>query len=97
MAKLKTGGRQAGTPNILTHQIRGAVTQALAGELETLPKTLAELPPPQRVEALLKLLKYVLPQIESVSGNEVDKSALSPATKEASLNSDIKLDKLLNT
>ena len=95
--KTKGSGRKAGTPNRLTHEIRGAVTQALAGELETLPETLAELPPPQRVEAILKLLKYVLPQIESVSGNEVDKTALSPATKEASLNNDIKLANLLNT
>ena len=97
MAKLKTGGRVAGVPNKLTHEIREALTQALDGELGKLQETLSELPAPQRIEAILKLLRYVLPQIEPVSGNEVDTTALSPATKEASLNNDIKLANLLNT
>ena len=94
--KTEGSGRKKGTPNKLTHEIRGAVTQALEGELNKLPETLDALAPQQRIDAMLKLLKYVLPPIAAVSGSEIDKAALSPETHEASLNSDIELCKLLN-
>jgi|TARA_B100001964_G_scaffold164770_1_gene180856 hypothetical protein len=95
--KTEGSGRKKGTPNKLTHEIRGAVTQALEGELNKLPETLDALAPPQRIEAMLKLLKYVLPPIAPVTDSEIDKATLSPEAKEASLNSDIALAKLLNT
>ena len=96
--KVKTpgSGRKKGTPNKLTHEIREALRQALVGELDKLSETLEALGPSQRVDAVLKLLKYVLPPVEAVSSNEIDEAALSPETRKSGLNSTIEMSKILN-
>ena len=71
MAKgIKTGGRQAGTPNKLTNELRAELKNALHHELSLLPFTLRQLAPKERLEILAKLIPYVLPKIESVYLNE---------------------------
>jgi hypothetical protein len=67
MAKgIKTGGREAGTPNRLTSEIRTALKEYIYVELQKLPDYLAELPTKDRLEILLKLCNFVLPKVEPV-------------------------------
>lgn len=73
LIKTKTGGRQAGTPNKLTSQTRQLLHNALAGEIERLPDTLAQLEPRERIEAVSKLMKYILPTMESIDSRKADK------------------------
>ena len=62
----KTGGREQGTPNVLTKEMRGILKGIIAKELQTLPETIEKLEPDKRTEVILKLLPYVLPKIEPV-------------------------------
>ena len=70
MAKgFKTGGRQAGTPNKLTSELRSVLKDFIYSELEEIPTRLKELPNKERLEVVLKLLPYALPKIEPVKSN----------------------------
>jgi hypothetical protein len=62
----KTGGREQGTPNLLTKEMRAILKSIIAKELELLPETLEKLEPEKRAEIVLKLLPYVLPKIEPI-------------------------------
>jgi len=67
MAKgIKTGGRDQGTPNLLTKEMRAILKSVIAMELETLPDTLTKLEPEKRLEVIIKLLPYILPKVETV-------------------------------
>lgn len=95
MKGVKTGGRKAGTPNKLTHEYRQLLAKALEGEIESLPETLANLQPQQRIDATIKLMKYIVGPVESVRTCDVDKALLDLYTHRAGLNSEIETDKLL--
>jgi hypothetical protein len=60
----KTGGRTAGTPNRVTSELRKTLKGIVAGEFESLPATLGELPAKERLELLIKLLPYCLPRVQ---------------------------------
>jgi len=71
MAKgYKTGGREQGTPNKLTKELRTILKNILAKELETLPEHLEKLETKDRLELVIKLIPYVLPKVEPVSIDE---------------------------
>ena len=68
MAKgIKTGGREQGTPNRLTRELREALKNLLAKEIESIPDHLSQLEPKDRLEMITKLLPYVLPKVEAAS------------------------------
>jgi hypothetical protein len=67
MAKgIKTGGREQGTPNRLTSELRRILKDLLHQELENLPEHLNSLEPKERLEILVKLLPYAIPKVEPV-------------------------------
>ena len=68
----KTGGRKAGTPNKISGEMRLLLKQIISDELEALPATLEQLPGKDRLEAVLKLMPFVLPKIESIEGQYDD-------------------------
>jgi hypothetical protein len=72
----KTGGRIAGTPNKLTSELRTALKEIIAGELDALPQTFKELPAKERLELLIKMLPYCLPKVDSINGNYDSKSLI---------------------
>jgi hypothetical protein len=51
----------------LTGNIRATLKEMIQKEIESLPETLKELEPVQRLNILCKLIPYVLPKVESVS------------------------------
>ena len=63
----KTGGRQAGTPNKLTTEVRQTLKDIFSNELEHLPAHLKTLAPQARIDFLIKIAPYVLPKVEAVS------------------------------
>ena len=65
--RLKTGGRDRGTPNKLTKELRTILTNILNDELEIIPETLDKLEPKDRLEMVVKLLPYAMPKLESVN------------------------------
>lgn len=65
MAKgYKTGGREPGTPNKLTRELRAALKNVLSDEIDAIPETLSSLEPKDRLELLVKLLPFALPKVE---------------------------------
>jgi hypothetical protein len=65
----KTGGRVAGTPNKITSELRKMLKAAIAGELERLSESLADLPAKERLDILVKLMPYAMPRIDSIDGS----------------------------
>lgn len=65
---IKTGGRRAGTPNKATAAIKEVLADIVSTELETIKETLANLPPQERIQALIKLLPYVVPKQVELNG-----------------------------
>jgi len=78
VSRIKTGGRVAGTPNRVTIEIRSALSIALSGELERLPETLAELEPQARVDAVIKLCKYLVPPMAAIASASADEYDYHP-------------------
>jgi hypothetical protein len=68
MAKgIKTGGRQAGTPNRLTKDIRSVLKDFVHNEMEMLPEHFESLKIEDRIQLLIKIIPFVLPRIKEVS------------------------------
>ena len=63
-------GREKGTPNKLTKEIRKILNDIVHIELEKVEKNLNTLEPKQRLEILIKLMPYVLPKAESISESD---------------------------
>ena len=72
MRGTKTGGRQAGTPNKITTELREALKGIVANELDTLSDSLAQLPAKERLDVLIKLMPYCMPKIETIGGSYDD-------------------------
>ncbi len=71
MAKgTKTGGRQKGTPNKVTKDLRLLLKDLVTNEIAKAEENLAMAEPKERLDFLLKLLPYILPRYESVSYTE---------------------------
>ena len=66
----KYGGREAGTPNKLTKELRAVLKNILHQEIELLPEHFNKLEPKDRLELLVKLLPFTLPKIEAVNYQE---------------------------
>ena len=64
---IKYGGRQKGTPNIMTKELRSVLKDILYQELEEVQERFKLLEPKERIELLIKLMPYVLPKTTSVS------------------------------
>lgn len=63
----KYGGREAGTPNRLTKELRAVLKNILHQEIELLPDHFNKLEPKDRLELLTKLLPYALPKVQPES------------------------------
>lgn len=63
----KYGGREAGTPNRLTKELRATLKNVLHQEIELLPYHFDKLEPKDRLDLLVKLLPFALPKVESAS------------------------------
>ena len=63
----KYGGRQKGTPNKLTKEIRTVLKDLIYKELDDIQEDLDSLEPKQRIELVIKLIPYVLPKVDSIS------------------------------
>ena len=60
--KVKTGGRQPGSTNLITKDLRGRVLDIVESNLEGLEATLEQMDPRDKVAVLLKLMEFVLPK-----------------------------------
>jgi hypothetical protein len=64
---LKYGGRQKGTPNRLTKELRTILKEALHKELKGIGERLEQLEPKEHLEVLIKLMPFVFPRMNTMS------------------------------
>ena len=70
--KIKTGGRVQGTPNRLTKEIRELLKDIIEKEIVSMPETLKDLEPKEKLEIISKFLPYVLPKIETINITNIE-------------------------
>ena len=63
----KTGGRQKGTPNKLTKELRSLLKDILYDELVNIEDRLNDLETKERIELVIKLMPFVFPKVSMVS------------------------------
>jgi len=63
----KYGGRQKGTPNTMTKELRVLLKDIIYQELEEVNERFSLLEPKQRIELIIKLMPYILPKVNSIS------------------------------
>jgi hypothetical protein len=63
----KYGGREKGTPNKLTKDLRNILKDIIYNELELLNEKLEKLDSKERIELVIKLLPYTLPKVQNIS------------------------------
>ena len=63
----KFGGRQAGTPNKSTNQLRQWITDFIEGNRTQIQKDWQALDPKDRLVMFERLLKYTLPTLQATS------------------------------
>ena len=63
----KYGGREKGTPNRMTKELRSVLKDILYEEIEVLQERLDTLNSKERIELLIKIMPYALPKVTSVS------------------------------
>ena len=63
MAKgIKTGGRTAGAVNKTTAETKELIKTIVSNEMETITELLEQLTPKERIDAIIKLLPYIVPK-----------------------------------
>jgi hypothetical protein len=75
----KTGGREKGTPNKTTKELKQVLHSVIEQQLETIEEDLQKLDPKDRLNILLRLVEYVLPKqreqkidFNSLTDTEID-------------------------
>jgi len=61
----KTGGRKPGTPNRKTSEIRETLHSIMDAEIQNLPVLLKALEPAKRIEAIIRLMPYIMSRIQA--------------------------------
>ena len=74
----RQNGRQPGTKNKTTKEIRETFKNLLENNLERIQKDLNELEPKDRIMFLLKLTSFVIPTLRSVEINEMNIKDIEP-------------------
>ena len=72
---IKTGGRKKGAPNKVTSAVKECISKMLTDytNSETFLKDFAELEPKERLMIAEKLMNYVVPKMQSVAVEDVNK------------------------
>ncbi len=78
----KTGGRQKGTPNKTTADVRHFLQRLIDDNRQTIEKDLKRLDPKDRLLVLEKFMSYIIPKQQAVAAS-IDYSRLSDEQLEA--------------
>ena len=62
----KYGGREKGTPNRLTKELRTILKNVLYNELENIEELLDSLETKERLDMLIKLMPFALPKVDKI-------------------------------
>jgi len=76
---MKTGGREPGTPNVLTKQMRERINDFLENNFSMIESDLLALEPRERVRFYIELLNYGVPKLKQTElKTDIEKLQLNP-------------------
>ncbi len=64
--RAKTGGRKKGSLNRVTRDTRELLKEILTGELKNIDDTLKQVEPKDRLQFIIKILPYTIPQYANI-------------------------------
>jgi hypothetical protein len=64
---IKTGGRAKGTPNRTTTETKELLQSIVSKELDNVAVLLEKLEPKERIDAIIKLLPYIVPKQQEIT------------------------------
>ena len=65
----KYGGRQKGTPNKVTGDVRQWLSELIDSNRSQIEKDIKKLDPKDRLQILEKFMQYTIPKMQSISAN----------------------------
>jgi hypothetical protein len=65
--RIKTGGRTKGAVNKTTAETKELIQKIVSNELDSITDLLEKLEPKERIDAVIKLLPYIMPKQSEVS------------------------------
>ena len=74
----KFGGREKGTPNKITSEIREKFTLLVDNNIDRLQEDINQLEPRDRIRMLLELSKFVLPTLRATEISNNDEKGFIP-------------------
>ena len=77
--KMKTGGRQKGTPNRTTKNIKEAINLIVSNNIDRLQDDIDSLEPKERIKVIIDFLPFVVPKLQSVQ-TDAEPEAKEPVT-----------------
>jgi len=78
MKRTKYGGRQKGTPNKSTAEIKELLTEFLHKEFENIDKTFQSAPPSERLRFLSSIIQFAIPKLKEVEATATIDAGNSP-------------------
>jgi len=63
--RIKTGGRNAGTPNKVTSEVREQFQHLLENNIDKMQNDIEQLEPKDRLKVMLELSKFVIPTLKA--------------------------------
>jgi hypothetical protein len=82
--RTKTGGRTKGTPNRTTAETKELIQNIVNKELPKLGAMLEQLEPNERINAISKLLPYILPKQSEIKAEvKTDSGPTTPEERES--------------
>jgi hypothetical protein len=68
----KTGGREPGTPNKTTKEIRESINLIVSKSIEKLQSDIDSLEPKDRIKVICDLLPFAVPKLQSIQADFTD-------------------------
>ena len=79
MAKgLKTGGRTKGVANKTTTETKEILQKIVSNELDNISTLLEQLEPKERIDAVIKLLPYIVPKQQEIVIENTESINIAP-------------------
>ena len=72
MKREKFGGRQPGTPNKITNEVRQSINSFIQNNIDKMQNSFDLLEPKEKLYFMEKLFKYIVPVLGSSSANELN-------------------------
>jgi hypothetical protein len=76
--KNRPKGRPANSTNLLTRNIKKAITDIVEHNLENLQDDLDQMKPSERTKVIISLLEHVSPKLRSVETNDITEHTFKP-------------------